>query len=233
MSDQKSNKEFWIENEYTPFDQGARERFFLSAASFLFTNHDENLANGYYMEFGCHKGRTMRYCWRHTRHNFNLTYIGFDSFEGLPNPDGIDSHAGWEKGSFALGESEFVAAVSAEGLPQERLRTIKGFYDATLTDELANSLLPRKASIIYIDCDLYKSTVPVLKFIMPFIQVGTLIAFDDWNCFFGRPDRGQRRAWSEFRAANPSLHFEPFYATHMMASFISLGAHGASSRQPG
>ena len=192
------DKQAWIDNEYTPFDQGARENFFLSAASFLFTNRAERLANGYYLEFGCHKGRTMRYCWRHTRHNFNLTYIGFDSFEGLPPMEGIDRHVGMEAGSFKLGETDFVQAVLDAGMPRERLQTVKGFYDESLTADLAARLLPRQAAIIYVDCDLYKSTVPVLDFIRPFLQVGTLVAFDDWNCFFAQPDHGQRRAWQEF-----------------------------------
>jgi hypothetical protein len=109
------------------------------------------------------------------------------------------------------------------------LRTVKGFYEESLTDELAASLLPRQAAIIYVDCDLYKSTVPVLAFIRPFLQIGTLIAFDDWNCFFARPDHGQRRAWREFRDANPDLRFEPFYASHMMASFIFVGNNATAA----
>lgn len=218
----EADKQLWIDEEFTPFDQGARERFFLSAASYLFTNKEERLATGYYLEFGCHKGRTMAHCWRHTRHNFDLTYCGFDSFEGLPSPEGIDAHAGWSEGSFALGEAEFIAAISATGMPLERLRTIKGFYDESLTTELASELLPRKAAIIYVDCDLYSSTVPVLAFARSFLQIGTLIAFDDWNCFFGRPDRGERLAWAEFCTANPELAFEPFYSSHMMASFVCV-----------
>ena len=90
--------------------------------------------------------------------------------------------------------------------------------------ELANRLLPRKAAIVYVDCDLYESTVPVLAFVVPFLRAGTIVAFDDWNCFMADPARGQRRAWREFREANPRLGFEPFYVTHMMASFICTNA---------
>jgi O-methyltransferase len=226
-----TEKDIWLEREYTPFDQGCRERFFLAATSFLFTNRAERLANGYYFEFGCHKARTMRYCWRHTRHNFNFTYVGFDSFEGLPEMGPIDSHAGWQAGSFAMGEDEFVRCVIDAGMPCERLVTVKGFYDRSLTDELTQRLLPRRASVVYVDCDLYKSTVPVLKFVLPFLQVGTIVAFDDWNCFFANPIRGQRLAWHEFRRAHPEFHFEPFYATHMLTSFVFVG-QGANYSDP-
>jgi hypothetical protein len=215
-----TDKDVWLSEHYTPFDQGCRERFYLAATSFLFSNSDPTLSNGYYFEFGCHKARTMRYAWQHTQHNFALTYVAFDSFEGLPEIDPIDKLADWKPGSFAVSEGDFVATVLDAGMPRERLVTVKGFYDTSLTQQLSERLLPRKAAIIYVDCDLYKSTVPVLKFVVPFLHAGTIIAFDDWNCYLANPARGQRLAWREFREANPSLHFEPFYSTHMMASFV-------------
>lgn len=218
-----TDKDVWLEQCHTPFEQGCRERFFLAATNFLFSNYAERLANGYYFEFGCHKARTMRYAWRHTQHNFAFTYVGFDSFEGLPEIDPMDQLADWQKGHFAMSEEDFVNTVLEAGMPRDRLVTVKGFYDATLTPRLADRFLPTKASIVYVDCDLYKSTVPVLAFISPFLQRGTLIAFDDWNCYFAHPGRGQRLAWKQFREANPELRFEPFYSTHMMASFVFTG----------
>jgi predicted O-methyltransferase YrrM len=93
----------------------------------------------------------------------------------------------------------------------------------SLTQELKQRLLPRKAAVVYIDCDLYLSTVPVLRFIEDFLQPGTVIVFDDWNCFLADPNRGERRAWREFRAASPELQFEPFVSKGMQASFIFTG----------
>lgn len=215
-----SDKDVWLADHFTPFDQGCRERFYLAATSFLFSNFDEELSGGYYFEFGCHKARTMRYAWKHTRHNFALTYVAFDSFEGLPEIEPIDALADWKRGSFAISEEDFVATVVDAGMPRDRLKTVKGFYDTSLTPEIAAALQPRKATIVYVDCDLYKSTVPVLSFIAPFLRTGSIVAFDDWNCYFADPSRGQRRAWREFRESHPQLHFEPFYSTHMMASFI-------------
>jgi O-methyltransferase len=219
----KNEKDIWFETEYQPFDLGSREKFYLSATHFLYTNFEERLANGYYFEFGCYKGRTMRFCWRHTRHNFNFTYVAFDSFEGLPEPDPVDAHPGWKAGDFSMGEQAFVDIVVGAGMPRPRLQTVKGFYDRSLTPELQRQLLPRRASIVYIDCDLYESTVPVLKFLPPFLQLGTVVAFDDWTCYFNSPARGQRRAWREFREANPELNFEPFVSSHHLMSFIFTG----------
>ncbi len=108
-------------------------------------------------------------------------------------------------------------------MPRDRLITVKGFYDATLTSALRDRLLPAKAAAIYIDCDLYRSTIPVLEFIVPFLQKGTVIVFDDWNCYHADPERGERRAWAEFILAHPTLRFEPFISTSEAASFIFIG----------
>jgi O-methyltransferase len=146
-----------------------------------------------------------------------LQYLAFDSFEGLPKIAEIDQQPIWAKGRLAMGEPKFKKLCR---MPTERLKTIKGFYSDSLTDDLKAQLLPRKASIIYIDCDLYVSTVPVLEFIPDFLQEGTIIALDDWNCFWADPNRGQRKAWAEFCARHPNLHFEPFVSTHGLMSFI-------------
>jgi hypothetical protein len=114
------------------------------------------------------------------------------------------------------------------GMPPGRLRTVKGFYDRSLTPDLANSLRPKKAAVVYIDCDLYASTVPVLEFVKEFLQVGTIIVFDDWYCYHGRPDRGEQRAFQEFRARYPDLKFVPHMRTSVAQSFIFVG-----QREPG
>lgn len=212
--------EQWVSGAYSPFGMAERERIILSICRFCHINRP---IDGYYMEFGCHEAKTMRLAWRHTQYLFNWTYLAFDSFEGLPEIEQIDRQEIWQKGKLKTEEQHFVDLVTGAGMPRERLRTVKGFYDASLTPALAQQLLPRKAAVIYIDCDLYKSTVPILRFIPPFLQPGTIIVFDDWNCFGGDPARGERLAWREFREAHPQLRFEPFVTTAEAQSFIHVG----------
>ena len=52
-----------------------------------------------------------------------------------------------------------------------------------------------KISIALIDCDLYSSTALVLKFIRNMLMDKTILIFDDWNCFDGDSQKGQRRAF--------------------------------------
>ncbi|MBZ8134245.1 methyltransferase [Afifella sp. IM 167] len=178
---------------------------------------------GYYFEFGSHEANTMRMAWDAFHHLYGWHFVAFDSFEGLPDISAIDRQAIWGKGRLKTAEESFLTICHRHGIARDRLTTVKGFYDDTLTPELKRSFQPKKAAVVYVDCDLYKSTVPVLDFIKDFLQPGTIIVFDDWNCFYGDPERGERRAWAEFLSANPELRFEPFVSTGMQMSFIHLG----------
>ncbi len=213
----------WIGTVYTAHGLEQRRRIFLEIAQFAHVNRP---IEGYYFEFGCHEANTMRMAYDCFRHLFDWHYVAFDSFEGLPEIEEIDRQDIWEKGKLATSEDRFRRLCLDHGIPADRLTTIKGFYDESLGEETRRRLAGRKAAVVYVDCDLYRSTVPVLAFCKDFLQPGTIIVFDDWNCFRADPDKGERRAWAEFRAANPDLHFEEFYATGMHKAFVHTGRKG-------
>jgi hypothetical protein len=83
--------------------------------------------------------------------------------------------------------------------------------------------LPQKAAVVYIDCDLYSSTTAALNFAKDFFQKGTILVFDDWFCFYGDPNKGERRAFHEFCKRNPELIFEDYIQTNEAKAFIYLG----------
>lgn len=209
-----------VKLDHETFRDLQREYVFFSIARFCSLN---SLNDGYYFEFGCHEARTMRLAWEHTGALFDWTYVGFDSFAGLPEISEIDRQPIWKQGGLATSETDFINITVSGGVPPERLRTVKGFYDQSLTAALAETLLPKKAAVIFIDCDLYRSTVPVLAFVRQFLRPGTIVIFDDWFCFYGDPERGERRAWGEFRQANPELRFTEFIHTNEAQAFIFLG----------
>ena len=215
-----TKKERWIRTKYWQFGQDQRDLIFMSIARFLHINRP---VTGYYFEFGCNEANTMRKAWDHFHHLFDFTFVGFDSFEGLPEIADIDRQLIWEKGKLAFAEKRFIKRVIGHGMPANKLRTVRGFYENSLSVELKEALLPTKAAVIYIDCDLYISTVPVLEWMVDFLQVGTVIVFDDWYCFYGDPQRGEQLAWNEFRKRNPQLRFSEFVRTNEAASFIFVG----------
>lgn len=211
----------WMRNTYDQFNWSLRRGVLLAIARFCDLN---GLTNGYYFEFGCHRARTFRLAYDAFNPLYDFTYVAFDSFAGLPDVKGTDVHGDlWYRGQMKTSEAEFKRICKRHGIPVRKYRTVKGFYADTLTHELAAELAPLRAAVVYIDCDLYASTVPVLNFVKDFLQPGTVIIFDDWFLYFGDPNRGERRAFREFRAANPRLHFEPFLGNHEHQGFVYIG----------
>jgi hypothetical protein len=209
-----------VRNQYTAHGLAERRRIFMDIAQFAHINRP---IEGYYFEFGSHEAHTMRMAFDCFRHLFDWHLVAFDSFEGLPEISAIDRQMIWEKGKLRTGESEFIRKCVRHGIPRDRLTTVKGFYEHTLTSALQVRFLPTKAAVIYVDCDLYASTVPVLEFIRPFLQPGTVIVFDDWNCFLADPERGERKAWREFLEKSLDLQFEPFAVAGMQMAFVYVG----------
>jgi O-methyltransferase len=213
----------WVEQVYDPFRERARRDLFLSLAVFCNQNRPEAR---FYFEFGCHGARTMRLAWDAFHALFDWSYVAFDSFAGLPDVGDLDRHPGWRRGALSTSEEDFVRAVVGHGMPRERLLTVPGFYRQSLTPELRDRLLPGRAAVILVDCDLYESTVPVLEFVRPFLTRGTVLVFDDWFCFCGDPQRGERRAFRELRERHPRLRFEDFLQGSEAKAFIYLGEDG-------
>jgi hypothetical protein len=209
----------WVSSEYHAFGMAQRKQIFLSIARFAHINRP---IGGYYMEFGSHEANTMRLAWDTFRHLFDWTYVSFDSFEGLPEMEDFDRSDIFRAGNLATAEEHFIGLVTGHGMPRDKLMTVKGFYDQSLTPAVRARLEPKKAAVVYVDCDLYASTVPVLAFVRPFLQKGTVIVFDDWNCYHGDPDLGERKAWREFLEANPDLRFVDFVSTAEGQAFICV-----------
>ncbi|MEM8669853.1 MAG: TylF/MycF/NovP-related O-methyltransferase [Planctomycetota bacterium] len=214
----------WSPTEMRLFNRESKAYIFRSICSFFSTN----TIVGDYLEFGCFGGYTMRMAWDYTK-NFHkdMRYIAFDTFAGFPHVHGLDEGGHWNTGDLSISEEAFIDIMTRHGIPRDRLTLVKGAFEETCNEETRQRLGGRKASIVYIDCDLYESTIPVLDFIIPQLNRGSVIVFDDWNCFFADDQLGERRAWFEFRRKHPDLRFAEFVQTHLASSFVFLGSGAA------
>jgi predicted O-methyltransferase YrrM len=119
--------------------------------------------------------------------------VGFDSFEGLPEAWERSESSTYEPGHFALKQLPVVPG---------NVELIAGFFDKTLPEWASNNKEP--ISLLHLDADLYSSTVIALEAFSPFLNVGTVIVFDeicDWN------DSGIYPKWreGEWKALNEWL----------------------------
>jgi hypothetical protein len=175
-----------------------------------------------FFEFGCHSGRTFS-----SAINASLLlkmpqmkFYAFDSFEGLPKTSSDDGY--FESGSFCTTYQQFLKIVrKSTGINLNSDSVIKGFYCDSLTSELRDKM-PR-VGIVHIDVDLYSSTIDVLNFIGPLLVPGSLILFDDWFCFPGGTNLGERKAFLEFLGNNSWIKVEPWksYSTFGQSFFIT------------
>jgi len=151
----------------------------------------------------------------------DMNFFALDSFEGLPKPQGIDAKDGYTstfyEGQYSCSEDQFKSNLEKKGVDLGRVTTVKGWFNASLTDENAKKFHINKVAAAWIDCDLYESTVPVLDFLTPRISVGTVLLFDDWRCFRNLPDYGEQKACREWLAKNPQITLHELF---------SFGWHG-------
>ena len=85
------------------------------------------------------------------------------------------------------------------------VRLTKGFFENTLPGFVAQHPR-RKIALLHIDCDLYSSTVTILKNVAPMLVPGTIIIFDELINYHGW-EEGEFKAFMEF-AAERKLAFE-------------------------
>lgn len=183
--------------------------WFCNAAHYLHVNR----MDGVYAEFGCHEANTFR-CALNTLGNYRRwggakrihRFYAFDSFEGMPEPAGIDRQKIWRHGANFTSEKQFKKLCHRD---LHRITTVKGFYEDVLPKYAWNP--NEKIVLAYIDCDYYSSTIPVLEFIKDKLAHGAIIALDDWNCYYADPERGQKKAFHEFcEKMKQHAHFESF-----------------------
>ena len=172
-----------------------------------------NEVGGDYFEFGLWQGKTFQYAHkmmrRYSLHGMKLR--GFDSFQGLPDHARTNDNI-WHAGQFAYSRAALEKDLRNYGFRFIDYELVEGFYDASLNDGLVRGLKAKqvRAAIVYIDCDLYESTRPVLRFIANFLQNGTIVCFDDYFNYKGSRDQGEARALNEFCAEYPAFEFMPY-----------------------
>jgi O-methyltransferase len=179
---------------------------------------------GDYCEFGVWQGTTFSHAFKVMAPYFpDMRFIAFDSFEGLPVPRGIDAVDGYSshfyETQFACSEEDFIRNLRRNGVNLARVRTVKGWFNKTLTEQAATSHGVDRIAVAWIDCDLYESTVPVLDYLTGRIEAGSVILFDDWRCFRNLPDFGQQRAVREWLERNPGL---------VLRELLSFGWNGTA-----
>lgn len=130
-------------------------------------------------EFGVYSGYSLAIIAQ------TMPVIGFDSFEGLPE----DWREGFPKGMFDLLDDESLPPALPH-TPNAML--VPGWF----ADTVPTFPFP-PLGLVHIDCDLYSSTVTALEAVLPYVDIGTVLVFDEFHSYPGAEDH-EAKAFSEW-----------------------------------
>lgn len=145
------------------------------------------LVTGANLEFGTYRGESIRTFAPHVEAIF-----GFDTFSGLPADWTISRPRG---------------SIDAGGLPEVPPNVFleSGTFEETVPTWLAKH--PDPVRFVFIDCDLYESTIFVLKSLDNRLRDGSVILFDELLPIPEDDTIGEFRAWSEY-LGQTTWHFD-------------------------
>lgn len=122
-------------------------------------------------------------------------YYGFDSFEGLSEPGGLDQVANdftfrWKKHDMSTDES-----VSKRNLQRfgDRIHLYRGWIPARFSE-----VEEKVFSLVHIDVDLYEPTRDALEFFFPRLSLGGVVICDDYG---SAACPGAKKAMDEFASS--------------------------------
>jgi hypothetical protein len=194
------------------------------------------MIEGAYIEFGVFKGNSFIAAYRALHSEFrqrieqsaggadpdqnarrqslveSMKFVALDSFEGLPELTGVDTQTkDFRRGQYRASEDEFRKFIKMGGVDCSKVEIVPGWFSETAKAETWARLGIGKASIVWIDCDLYQSALDALNGVTGLLQEGTVLIFDDWFAFKANPRRGEQRAFAEWRATVREFDFVEFH----------------------
>jgi hypothetical protein len=174
-------------------------------------------SGGDYLEFGVYRGSSFvtSYQLAQKYRLHGMRFFAFDSFCGLPEGEGEI----WVPGMYSCSRQRFTSIINKAGVDLNKVVIVEGLYSDTLKPATKGGNSLRNAAVIHIDCDLYSSTLAALAFVEDIIRLGTIIIFDDWYCFSGDPNYGEKKAFLEWSSRDC---FEELYSSEQAKAFYYI-----------
>jgi len=150
--------------------------------------------------------------------DYSPKFLGFDTFEGMPENN--EGNLNFQKLSFSSNH-ENVSKRLVRNILRSNLILVKGDFTISTSEEISKS--SNLISIVNIDCDLYESALAALRLSRPFLQVGSVLLFDEFHGFNADPSKGERKALADF-LAETSIKVDRWFDYHYGGrSFLITG----------
>ncbi|MCA9706740.1 MAG: hypothetical protein KDK70_12890 [Myxococcales bacterium] len=173
----------------------------------------------HYLEFGVYRGESLRWWVEHNRHPASR-FVGFDSFEGLP-----------EDWNARMPQGHFSTAGRIPAIDDPRCWFEVGWFHQTLPPFLARPR-PEARQVVHLDADLYSSTLFVLTTLAPTLRAGDVLIFDEFSDLVH-----EYRAYTDFISAFPlrceAIAMHDRYTRVALRVTEGLPLRAPKSAQPG
>jgi O-methyltransferase len=156
--------------DFQAFDRAARtqaRRFSEKAALYRWLNeylHQEPID---YLEFGVAAGDSIR-AWSGLNLHPDSRFVGFDTFEGLPEDWTKDKPAG-----------TFACSGRIPELADPRVEFVQGLFQSTLYGFL-DRFVPQRRLVVHIDCDIYSGALFCLAALDRIMAPNSVLLFDEF-----------------------------------------------------
>ena len=172
------------------------------------------IESGLVLEFGVATGATLNQIAKTIPHEVH----GFDSFEGLPESWGAE-HV---EGTF---RQDALPSVPSNATLHQ------GLFEDTLPAFIAEAGQDT-VRFLHVDCDLYSSTVTVLREVGDLLKPGSIIVFDEYFNFPGWQQH-EYRAWQEYCDASGVSYRYLGYTERGRQVAVEITAKSGAENTPG
>ena len=136
-----------------------------------------------------------------------INFHFLDTFEGMPANN--ENNRSFSEGNFISNLKDVQKNIEKHSLKDSNCYFYKGLF-SDCKNNVKKNIGSEKLAIANIDCDLESSTVDALNILDPHLQIGSIILFDDYNCFNANNALGQRKAFKGYSKTS-NFVFEKFF----------------------
>lgn len=200
----------WFNHDRAVSIFGLQDFFYQAFLALSFSGID-----GDYAEFGCYSGTSFTLAYREAlRRGYPLKMWAFDSFQGIPSLESEqDARSRFKPGTMRMSADDFHEKCRSRGIPRANYTVVEGWFADSL-DQAHIDAAPSNICLAFVDCDLYSSAASVMRFLLPRLKHGMIIAFDDYFCWTESQISGERQATLDAFEGNKDWRLVPFLRFH-------------------
>ena len=140
----------------------------------------------------------------------DIKFYGLDSFSGFP----VENHDFYNSSNFSVSSEKVIKSFKK----YEEIEVIDGYFDEILNSE--ETLLNNEFSFVFIDCDIYESSLDIFQYIKGKVANGGFIMIDDFTSV-DKNGNSIQKAFAQYFTINKDVILFDFYSNGQVFRVIN------------